>query len=121
MKLGMLLIFVSDLTEAKHFYCNLLGFPLKEERNDRIEFIHEGCDFVAFKCDSNAIVENYSQVARSTFVFEVESIDETFQSLRSKGVRFLHETPNENDRSRYAAFVDPFGNVHEIFERKENR
>ena len=113
-----MLIFVSDLAEAKHFYCDLLGFSLRRERNDRLEFIHEGCDFVAFKCASNATDENYSQVARSTFVFEVESIEETFQSLKSKGVRFLHSTPAENDRSRYAAFVDPFGNVHEIFERK---
>ncbi len=118
MKLGMMLIFVSDLAEAKHFYCDVLGFSLKAEHNDRLEFVHEGCDFTAFKCDSNATVENYSQVARSTFVFEVESIDETFQSLKAKGVQFLHGAPAENDRSRYAAFVDPFGNVHEIFQRK---
>lgn len=117
----MLLIFVSDLDEAKHFYCDLLGFSLKEERTDRIEFEHDGCDFVAFKCDEDTSVQNYSRVARSVFVFEVSSIDEAFDALKSKGVKFLHETPAENDRSRYAAFVDPFGNVHEIFERKENR
>ncbi len=118
MKLGMLLIFVSDLAEAKHFYCELLGFSLKAEHKDRIELVHNGCDFVAFKCDENTSVENYSRIARSVFVFEVDSIDETFASLKSKGVRFLHDTPNENDLGRYAAFADPFGNVHELFERK---
>jgi hypothetical protein len=39
--------------------------------------------------------------------------------MRSKEVRFLHNEPAENDFSRYAAFVDPFGNVHEVYEPKK--
>jgi catechol 2,3-dioxygenase-like lactoylglutathione lyase family enzyme len=119
MKLGKIMIFVSDLEAAKRFYCDILGFPLKDETDNRLAFVHEGCDFIAFKCESDASVENYSQVARSVFVFEVASIDQTLQELRAKGVRFLHQEPAENDFSRYAAFVDPFGNVHEIYEPKE--
>ena len=118
MKLGKIMIFVSDFTEAKRFYCDVLGFPLKSENENRLEFAHETCDFIAFKCEKNASVEDYSNVARSVFVFEVASLDETFQDLRSKGVKFLHAEPAENDFSRYAALYDPFGNVHEIFEQK---
>lgn len=47
-------------------------------------------------------------------VFEVESVEQTFQDMKLKGIRFLHETPTEGG---YAAFVDPFGNVHEIAEQ----
>jgi glyoxylase I family protein len=119
MKLGTIMIFVSDLSEAKRFYCDVLGFALRTEDNNRLEFEHEGCDFVAFKCKSNATVENYSQMARSVLVFEVPSLDESFNDLRSKGVHFLHAKPAENSLSRYAAFTDPFGNVHEIYERKD--
>jgi catechol 2,3-dioxygenase-like lactoylglutathione lyase family enzyme len=120
MILGKIMIFVSDLTEAKRFYCDVLGFPLKSEKENRLEFTHVGCEFIAFKCEKNALVEDYSNFARSVFVFEVASIDETLRDLRGKGVRFLHEKPAENDFSRYAAFLDPFGNVHEIFETKRN-
>lgn len=118
MKLGKMMIFVPDMEEAKRFYCGVLGFPLKAEDGNRLEFAHEGCDFIAFKCERGATVEDYSQVARSVFVFEVASIDEAMQELRAKGVSFLHTEPAENAFSRYAAFIDPFGNVHEIYEAK---
>ncbi len=65
------------------------------------------------------MIKDYSNVARSVFVFEVASIDKTFDDLRLRGVKFLHEKPSENDFSRYAAFQDPFGNVHEISESKK--
>jgi catechol 2,3-dioxygenase-like lactoylglutathione lyase family enzyme len=118
MKLGKIMIFVPDLEEAKHFYCDILGFPLKAENDEGLAFAHTGCDFIAFKCKRSATVEDYSQVARSVFVFEVTSIDQALDDLRSKGVSFLHKEPAENEFSRYAAFTDPFGNVHEIFESK---
>ena len=118
MKLGKMMIFVSDLAEAKRFYCDILGFPLKAENENRLDFDHEGCDLIAFRCEQNATVENYSQVARSVFVFEVASIDKVSHDLRAKGVTFLHQEPAENEFSRYAAFIDPFGNVHEIYEPK---
>lgn len=118
MKLGKMMIFVSDLAEAKRFYCDVLGFPLKSETDDRLEFVHQGCDFVAFKCEKDTVIKDYSTAARSVFVFEIESVAEMMNELIIKGVKFLHETPAENDFSRYAAFSDPFGNVHEIFERK---
>src|SRR5687768_1024212 len=118
MKLGMMLIFVSDLEKAKTFYRDVLGFPVRSEHADRVEFVHDGCDFAAFKCEQDATVENYSRTARSVFVFEVESLDGAMRELRAKGVKFLHDEPAENDFCRYAALVDPFGNVHELFERK---
>lgn len=118
MKLGKIMIFVSDLSEAKRFYCDVLGFSLKEETDNRLAFVHEGCDFIAFRCAKDSEIKDYSQTARSVFVFEVVSIDETFAELKDKGVQFLHDEPAENDFSRYAAFCDSFGNVHEIYESK---
>ena|SRR5215213_7194874 len=117
MKLGKIMIFVSDFAEAKRFYHNVLGLPVISETANRLEFAHAGVDFLAFKCENNAF-ENYSKTARSVFVFEVESIEKAFADLRAKDVIFLHSEPAENEFSRYAAFSDPFGNVHEIFERK---
>ncbi len=118
MKLGIMMIFVTDLAVAKEFYCDVLGFQLKWEHGDRLEFEHPGCRFVAFKCETNANVTGYSTAARSVFVFEVPAIDQSFREMRSKGVHFLHSEPAENEFSRYAAFADPFGNVHEIYEPK---
>lgn len=112
------MIFVSDMAEAKRFYRDVLGFSVKLEAVNRLEFFHPGCDFVAFKGEKNSVIEDYGNIARSVFVFEVDSVKQTMVELRRRGVNFLHEEPAENEFSRYAAFSDPFGNVHEIFERK---
>jgi catechol 2,3-dioxygenase-like lactoylglutathione lyase family enzyme len=112
------MVFVSDLAEAKRFYGETLGFRLKREDARSLHFAHAGCDLVAFKCERNTSVQNYGNEARSVFVFEVPSIDRALQDLRDKGVEFLHAVPAENNFSRYAAFTDPFGNVHEIYEPK---
>src|SRR5215203_28664 len=99
MKLGKIMIFVSDLDEEKRFYDGVLGFPVTSETGGRLEFAHNGVEFVAFKCEKNASVEDYGNVARSVFVFEVESVEAAFRNLRAKGVSFLHEKPAENDFS----------------------
>ncbi|MET0753472.1 MAG: VOC family protein, partial [Pyrinomonadaceae bacterium] len=45
MKLGKMMIFVSDIKEAKRFYRDILGFPVKSETENRLEFAHEGVEF----------------------------------------------------------------------------
>lgn len=116
MNLRQIMVFVPDLAEAKRFYCEVLGFGLAEETATRLTFDHPGCAFVAYLCDTGTEVRNYSREARSVFVFEVASIDRSLSALRERGVTVLHDVPSENDQGRYAAFVDPFGNVHEVWE-----
>jgi catechol 2,3-dioxygenase-like lactoylglutathione lyase family enzyme len=49
MKLEKIMIFVSDLAEAKSFYCDVLGLPFESENENHLKFAHEGCEFIAFK------------------------------------------------------------------------
>ena len=116
LRLAEMMIFVTNLEEAKRFYSDVLGFPVRAQSDGRLELGHDGCKLVAYTCDRNASPEDYAEVARSVFVFGVSSIDAVFAELKHKGVRFLHEQPAQNPFCRYAAFVDPFGNVHEISE-----
>ncbi|WP_409292904.1 VOC family protein [Peribacillus sp. SCS-37] len=113
MKLGSVMVFVSDLQEAKRFYSNLLEMPLILEKENKLIFQLEGTQLVAFKCEKNGHVGDYSNEARTVLVFEVESVEQMFYEMKSKGIKFLHGTPTED---RYAAFQDPFGNVFEIAE-----
>jgi glyoxylase I family protein len=119
MKLGLMIIFVSDLEEAKKFYSGILGFAVALQTGERLEFLHEGCQFIAFKCKQEAVVTDYGNVARSVFAFEVVSLNDSMSTLKSKGVEFLHEEPAHNDFCRYAAFRDPFGNVHDCLNGSE--
>lgn len=68
MKLGKIMIFVSDLSEAKRFYCDVSGFSLAEETEKCLSFVHQGCDFIAFKCAKESETKDYSQTVRYLFL-----------------------------------------------------
>ena len=67
--------------------------------------------------DHDAPPTEHGSSASTTFVFEVPELAAAMTDLKSKGIRFLHATPAANEWGRYAAFLDPFGNVLELFER----
>lgn len=116
MKLARLMIFVPDLEQARAFYSGTLGFPVSAEGDDHLVFGHEGAELVAFTCERAGSIGDYSNESRAVFVFGVPSLEAAMKELRARGVEFLHEAPAEGPLGRYAAFVDPFGIVHELQE-----
>jgi glyoxylase I family protein len=116
MKLGHLMVFVTDLEAARAFYVRVLGFSVDRESENHAVFRFEGGELAAFKCDRDAQIGDYSREARAVFVFDVPAIEETMITLKAQGIKLLHDLPAEGPLGRYAAFVDPFGIVHEIRE-----
>jgi glyoxylase I family protein len=116
MKLAALMVFVADLARARAFYSDVLGFAVREAGERHVVFESGGTELVAFACDRPGSVGDYSREARAVFVFGVASVEETMTTLGARGVEFLHDAPAEGPLGRYAAFVDPFGIVHEIQE-----
>lgn len=116
MKLAALMVFVPDIARARAFYSDLLGFSVMEAGERHVVFDSGGTELVAFECDRPGSVGDYSREARAVFVFGVASVEASMAALRARGVEFLHDVPAEGPLGRYAAFVDPFGIVHEIQE-----
>jgi catechol 2,3-dioxygenase-like lactoylglutathione lyase family enzyme len=112
------MIFVTDFDQAKQFYADVLGFALRVEGPRHLIFSRDGIELAAFLCDRRGQVGEYANEARSVLVFEVNSVELVMSELKAKGVRFIHDRPAANDWARYAAFIDPFGIVHEISEPK---
>ena len=117
LKLTQLMVFVPDLEQARAFYGGVLGFPVTAEGEGHLVFGHEGAALVAFRCERAGAVGDYAREGRAVFVFGVPSVDEAMHALRARGVAFLHDVPAEGPLGRYAAFVDPFGIVHEVQEQ----
>jgi len=116
MRLSRALIFVPDVPRAKAFYADVLGFHLQEEAAEHLVFTGSGWTLMVFHCEKRGSAGDYANEPRSVLVFEVDSIERAVEELTGKGVEFLHPEPGENEFGRYAAFTDPFGNVHEVFE-----
>lgn len=121
MKLNRIIIFVPDIPAAKRFYCDVLGFGIGTETTRTVMFTGAGCRLVAYKCAKPAVPRDYAVEARAVFVFEVPNLHQALEKLSRHNVKILHATPGENEEGRYAAFVDPFGIVHEIFEANESK
>ena len=119
MRLNRIMIFVPDIPAAKRFYCDVLGFGIDTETKESVAFTGAGCRFEAYKCAKAAVLRDYSMEAQPVFVFEVPNLDHALEKLSRHQVEILHPTPGVNEEGRYAAFVDPFGIVHEIFEPHE--
>lgn len=115
MKLNRIMIFVPDIPEARQFYSDVLGVKIAAESKTHLSFSGAGCEFMAYKCEKSTTIGDYGNEARSVLVFEVPDLEATLAHLRAHNVTVLHATPGENESGRYAAFVDPFGIVHEVF------
>lgn len=121
MRLNRIMIFVPDLPAAKRFYSDVLGFGIGIETSDSVTFTGARCRFVAYKCAKPAITRDYGAEAQAVFVFEVPDLNRALEKLSQHDVTILHSSPGQNEEGRYAAFVDPFGIVHEIFEANDSK
>jgi len=118
MKIGIIQISVSDLDKAIEWYCNTLGFEVAKEHYNHpvaVDLIHEGCRLLLHRADKPTHID-YPKVSQTLICFQVDNIVAGIKDLKRKGVKFIHETPQEFPVGLFAAFRDPFGNVHELVE-----
>lgn len=116
MKFGHIMVFVSDKEEARRFYSDVLELTLVDEEEKQLVYDLGGQKLVLFETLRSTEPLAYSEEARTVLVFEVEDVEMMFRTLVDRGVTFLHTRPTPQ---KYAAFLDPSGNVHEIQQRHE--
>ncbi|MBE8166810.1 MAG: VOC family protein [Shewanella sp.] len=110
------LFVVKNLQESKLFYLNVLGLKFVSESERCIKFLAGTHEVLIFQGTLPAIEYEHGFNSSSTLVFTVDDLDSKIFELKQKDVNFIHDSPNRNDWGRYAAFKDPSGIVHEIFE-----
>ena len=110
------LLIVKDIIKSKQFYENVLGLKLVSEQDGRLHFEYGGHLIVMFQGESDAINYKHGFDASSTLVFSVKNLESKINELKSCGVAFIHETPNQNSWGRYSVFSDPSGIIHELIE-----
>lgn len=119
MKLGPLLLFVPDLEPAHDFYGRVLELKLLKSAPCMLAFAVGTAELHVFKCERVAPAHRHARDASTSISFEVASLESEMERLKSRGVVFHHEKPATNSETglRYAAFLAPGGNVHELVER----
>ena len=111
-RVGYLMIPVRDLKRSLSFYGDALGLTIRFA-NDEFAFLDGGGVALALRHAKNLTPQPESSSIE--VVFEVDDIDEAYESLRTRGISF-RIAPREATGDRYVAdFRDPDGHVLSIF------
>jgi len=110
------LLVVQDLRVSRDFYVDTLGLSIVEEHEDCLKLKSGSHNVFMFQGTMEATSYEHGYNSNSSLVLIVSNLDEKISELKSKGVVFVHKTPNENRWGRYAAFKDPSGIVNELME-----
>jgi len=116
MKNPLTLLVVNNLKESLQFYTKTLGLNLVEEHADCIKLKAGEHEVIMFQGTMEATNYEHGYNSNSSLVLTVSNLDEKINELKSKGVVFVHKSPNKNRWGRYAAFKDPSGIVNELME-----
>lgn len=127
MKFSNVRLLVKDYKKCFKFYTEQLGFePLWGDENgcyasfkvaDGIEgFAIFVSDFMALAVGNEEKTQPIGSREKSMIVFEVENVDETYQTFLRKGIRFINKPTDMPDWGmRVVHLRDPEENLIEFF------
>lgn len=102
---------VSDLEKATAFYEKTLGFNKK----------YEYANYIGFDCGGIEIGLRFTEGMKPSedllsVEFLVDNVDNVYQTLKNKGVKFTREPHDEPWGGREASLRDTDGNILEIMQ-----
>ena len=103
--LSYITLWVTKFEEAKELYRDTLGLPVAEDNPGFIMFQTEGSRLAIHKLPKAPSLTRLSVELH----FEVRDVDETFEALQKKGVKFEEKPANRPWGTRMASFLDPEG------------
>jgi len=121
-KISLITIWTDNIKKMKNFYNEILGFKIKNDLGEYVEFENEGVRFaICLRSVVKGYSEEFSKESRGQS-FELafpcqkpDDVDKTFEKLVAMGANPVHKPENMPWNQRTAMFSDPDGNIHEIF------
>jgi len=104
-KVSMLIVIVSDMKRSVEFYRDTLGLPLKFESPGWSEFATPGTT-LALHPETEQKKVNPGGIS---FGFNTGNLDEAYETLKARGVRFIMPPTQQDFGFRLAVFLDPDG------------
>lgn len=120
--INLITIWTNDIDKMKNFYNKVLGFKIKNDLGNYVEFENSGVRFaicmreVMYSYSKEYEKEALGQAFELAFPCENPSdVDSSFRQLISMGATPIDEPRDMPWDQRTALFADPDGNIHEIF------
>ncbi|MDF1538477.1 MAG: VOC family protein [Candidatus Thorarchaeota archaeon] len=113
-------IYVDDINKAVDFYCEKLGFEeVKRYNNDCIVQLKNNGPTVILEKTDNPSPAKYPEDSQVVLCIATDDIKETSEKLRTQGVEFLQEHPEEFVAGLFMVIRDPAGNTLQLLQFKE--
>jgi len=124
--ISLVTIWTDNIETMKTFYNKALGFKIKNDLGEYVEFENEGVRFaICLRSVMYPYTEKYKEKSvgqgfELAFPCEsVDELDESYTKLLERGAIGIHEPKNMPWNQRTALFSDPDGNIHELFTELE--
>ncbi len=125
-EINLITIWTNDIDIMRKFYNEVLGFKIKSDLGNYVEFENIG---IRFAICMREVMYDYSLEYEKEPVgqgFELafpcenpNDVDKSFKELIKMGATSIQEPQNMPWNQRTALFCDPDGNIHEIFAELE--
>lgn len=121
-EINLITIWTDNIDIMRIFYNEILGFKIKNDLVNYVEFENHGVRFAI--CLRNVMKEYSNEYIKKSagqcfeLAFPCENpndVDKSFKKLISMGATPIHEPQDMPWNQRTALFADPDGNIHEIF------
>lgn len=121
-EISLITIWTDNIDRMRIFYNEVLGFKIKNDLGNYVEFESNGVRFAI--CMRNVMYEYSREYEKKTIgqAFELafpcenpKDVDESFKEIVKMGATPIHEPQDMLWNQRTALFADPDGNIHEIF------
>lgn len=123
-RIALISIVTDQFQEMRRFYHEVLGFPVKLDLEQYVEFESEGVRFAITTADvmqsttGDSSFEKRKEGQSFELAFPVSipaEVDSSYQELLEKGATPIKGPENKPWGQRAAFFADPDNNIHEIF------
>ena len=121
-EINLITIWTHEINRMRNFYNQVLGFRIKNDLGDYVEFENSGVRFAI--CQREVMYELSSEYCNKAvgqafeLAFPCESpdeVDKSYKQLIANCATPIHEPQDMPWNQRTALFADPDGNIHEIF------
>ncbi len=123
MNISVISIITSRFDEMLQFYRDVMGFKIKMQLENFVEFENNG---VRFEMSTHKVLneatnhesfleDKKGQSFELAFSVPLEDMNKVYEEITSKGATPIKEPEDMPWGQRTAFFADPDGNIHEIF------
>lgn len=105
--------FVSDVNKAVEFYHETLGLEIMDQDDYWASMSLNGARLGLHKANKSEFSKSSEKRAGATVTLNVSDIDQAYEFLSKKGVKFIGEV-SKNPWGSHVSFVDPDGNLLDL-------